>query len=63
MKKRNNENIMNNTTPESDPTTDTLYYFSSVYLAVVGFSGIILNSKALVKLVEVTKVGNSSTLL
>ena len=63
MNKKNDENIMNNTTREGDPTTDTLYYSSSVYLAVVGFSGFILNSKALVKLAEVTKVGNSITLL
>ena len=50
---------MNGTTPETDITTpDTIYYTSSVYLAIVGGLGIALNAKALAKLLKVTKVSN-----
>ena len=49
-------NGTNNCTASNDLIFDILYNYSSLYLATVGFLGIVLNITALTKLVEVTKV-------
>ena len=48
----------NNITENNDLKEDILYGLSSVYLSIVILVGIVLNSKALAKLIEVTKVSS-----
>jgi hypothetical protein len=48
----------NNITEKEDLREDILYGLSSVYLSIVILMGIVLNSNALAKLIEVTKVSS-----
>ena len=48
----------NNITEKEDLREDILYGLSSVYLSIVILMGVVLNSNALAKLIEVTKVSS-----